>query len=98
MAKTKLFQIFDRTAESVGGPIMASRIPAPAIREFHTILGDPNTMPGKYPEQYELREVGEQDETTGEITGGPPKTITTGEAWIEQQQRNRPAEGSQPSA
>ena len=86
MGIKQLYQLHDRESGIVGGPIMAAHRAAPAIREFHAVLADKDTQPGKYPEHFVLLRVGEQDEETGQITGGPPEVVTTGEAWLHAQQ------------
>lgn len=80
MAKTGLYQLYDTKAESVAGPIQTHRKEGSAVRAFHGVLEAAETMPNRYPEDFELRQVGEQDEETGEITPGL-KTITTGTVW-----------------
>lgn len=79
--KTKLFQMYDRKAETMTGPILAYNREGPAIRDFHTVLANRESHPGMYPEDYELRQIGYQDETTGEIQS-EIRTIATGEAWL----------------
>lgn len=83
MAKTKLFQMYDLQAGLVAGPIMIERAAGPAIRAFNSVLGNKNTTPGQYPEDFNLLIVGEQDDASGEITTMPPEIIATGKAWRE---------------
>lgn len=92
MAKTRLYQLFDTKAHSAAGPIMAAKRDAVVIREFHQVLGTPNTLPGMHPEDFQLMHIGEQDEETLRIE--PLTTIlvvATGSGWLEQQQRDQAA-------
>lgn len=75
--------MFDTEAQSVAGPILIEKRPAPAIRAFHSVLANDKTMPGQYPQHFELRYVGDQDEDTGQITATRPETIATGIAWLQ---------------
>lgn len=81
MGLTNLYQIYDTCAECAAGPIMSQKKEAPALRDFHAVLGMDNTMPGRYPEQFELRYLGFQDETTGHIDACLPQIVATGRAW-----------------
>lgn len=76
--------MYDTEAESVAGPIIIEKRDAPAIRAFYAVLANTETLPGKYPEHFQLRHVGTQDEETAEITGRPPTNVATGTAWLQQ--------------
>lgn len=94
---TKLYQLYDKTAQATGGPIMAEKHDAVAIRHFTAVLKNTETLPGKYPEHFELWCIGEENEETGLIvpngewadfdTGQkcilprPPRVVLTGAAW-----------------
>lgn len=91
MAKTNLYSMYDKEAETVVGPIVAELRHAPAIRTFGELCADKNTVVGKYAEQFQLRFVGTQNLETGEIT---PVTIhpgyeiiATGAEWLAAQRR-----------
>lgn len=88
MTHTRLYQLYDLTAQAVAGPIMSEKKDGPAIRAFTTVLADKNTMPGRYPEQFELRLIGTQDEESSQINALMPQTIATGAAWKEAQNYN----------
>lgn len=81
MAKLRLFQMHDTNAGVVSGPILAAENPAPFVREFKRILADPQTEPGKYPEDFELREIGSQDTETGELVPIIPTIVYSGKQW-----------------
>lgn len=86
--KTKLYMFYDQTAEQVVGVIMQHKAPAAAIRDFHSVLGNPETMPGRYPEHYDLIELGELETDNGDITP-TNKTIATGYSWKEARDREQ---------
>lgn len=92
MAKNKLFQVYDRKAEMVVGPIMTYNRAGPAVRDYHGLLNNKETQPGRYPEDYDLLEIGEQDDATGAITS-QIKVVATGEAYKEQQLATAAREG-----
>lgn len=88
MARKQLYQLYDTNAGAVAGPIMAAQRPAPVVRAFHDLLKDTSTDPGKYPEDFIVRHLGEQDEETGIITAhAEPMVIATGSEWLEAQHR-----------
>lgn len=84
MRLTNLYQMYDTLAQSVAGPIIIEKRDAPAIRAFHSVLANKDTLPGQYPDNFELRHVGVQDEETAQLTVVNPATIATGSAWAEQ--------------
>lgn len=77
----KLFQIYDKVAMTVAGVIMSSARPEAIIRDFTELLANPNTQLHKYPDDFILLEIGEQNQNTGELTPCDPKTIYTGSHW-----------------
>lgn len=83
MRLTNLYQIFDTEAQQTAGAIFPEKRDAPAIRAFYGLFKHTNTMPGQYPQHFELRLVGVQDEETGQITAEcPPIKITDGNVWL----------------
>lgn len=82
MSKTRLYQMYDLTAEAAAGPIVAEKRDGPAIRAFTAVLADPKTLPGQYPEQFALLLLGEQDDQTSQIAAITPIPILTGAAWL----------------
>lgn len=94
MRTRRLYQLYDLSAECVAGPLVIELRDNPAIRTFNTLLEDSNTMPGRYPDHYELRLVGIQDEETGTITAVVPlQTIATGAAWLAHRREERDSAG-----
>lgn len=82
---TRLYQMYDLTAQATSGPIISEKRDGPAIRAFSAVLANKETLPGQYPDQFELRLVGIQDEETGQIDAGIPYTVATGRQWNETQ-------------
>lgn len=83
MSKTKLYQVYDTESQTVIGPVVAERRDAPAIRVFHELLANPETILGKYPNQFSLLYLGEQDLDTALITPEQlPTAIATGREWL----------------
>lgn len=81
--KTRLYQLYDKTAGMVTGPIITEKKDGPAIRAFHAVLADNRTLPGRYPDQFQLHYLGEQDEETGSIDPGTgAQIVATGDAWL----------------
>ncbi len=84
---TNLYQIIDRTAGAAAGPILLDKRSGPAIRAFYSVLADAKTLPGQYPEQFDLLLLGTQDEDSCQITPCAPETVATGAGWLQMQQR-----------
>lgn len=89
MSMKRLYQVYDKRAGSIAGPIMAERIDAPAIRTFFDILKNPQTLPGQHPADFDLLCVGTQDDETATIDAWTrPDVIVTGEQWKRAQEAN----------
>lgn len=82
MSKTRLYQMYDLTAQAAAGPIILERRDGPAIRSFTAVLADKTTTPGQYPDQFELRLLGEQNDETSMIDPCIPQAIITGSAIV----------------
>jgi len=84
MAKTNLYQLWDKESESVIGPVVADVRHAPAVRTFHEILANEKTVPGQYPEHFNLLWLGTQDTETALITpnSDPIPVVARGEDWV----------------
>lgn len=82
MSKTRLYQMYDLTAEAAAGPIVSEKRDGPAIRAFTAVLADSKTLPGQYPEHFALMYLGDQEEQTQQITSVIPVPILTGAAWL----------------
>lgn len=67
--KKVVMVVHDAKAELYGTP-MFFRTVAEGIRSFQQLVDDPETMIGKYPEDYHLYKLGEYDEDTGLIYPG----------------------------
>lgn len=79
MSKHRLYQLWDTVAKSPMGPILLGQSDAPMVRMFVDLLGDPKTMPGQHPEDFELRVLGTQDDGTGLVVAfTDPGVVMTG--------------------
>lgn len=89
MSMIRLYQVYDREAQAGLGIIMSDRRDAPVIRTFNAVLANKETLPGQYPDHFELRLLGTQDEQTSIIEGlNPPQIIATGAAWAAAQNQD----------
>lgn len=85
----KLYAVWDRDAESIGGQVLVSSRDEAAIRAFSDLLSNPETLPGKHPQSFELWYLGE----VVEAPLGPSLNIEkshcvlTGEQWLALQSR-----------
>lgn len=82
MRITTLYQVYDCVAQMVHGPILAQSNERAAVRMFTDALMNDKTSLGQHPEDYDLMEVGTQDEETGIITAAAaPRAILQGAQW-----------------
>lgn len=63
----KIFSIRDDKAGYFNTPFF-QRTTGEAERSLQQLVSDKNTLPGKYPEDYSLYEIGSYDDQTGLIT------------------------------
>lgn len=90
MHSRNFYQIYDLVAESLIGPPLVEKNKGPAIRAFTDILADKNTTLGQHPDDYELRFIAIQDESTGALQPvTPPQTIATGAEWAERKRQEQ---------
>lgn len=54
--------LYDNVANSTFGPIIVGRTQDECIRIFHDIIADPNTVPGKHPQDFLLYSIGTLDD------------------------------------
>lgn len=91
MARIRLYQMYDKQAGIVSGPILAVNRDAAAIRAFNDVLAQKDSDPGRYPEDFELLLIGEQDQESGAIVAWNPsghqEVIATGAEWLAAQER-----------
>ena len=89
MSRTGLYQIFDLVAEAAAGPIMLHKKDGPAVRLFKDLVEDKTTTVGQHPADYELRFLGLQDDSSGELTAQGPETVITGEQILEALEKSK---------
>lgn len=64
--KSKMFAIYDTKSETYGDIVYAKTL-AEADRSFATYCNNKDTIINKYPADYNLFQLGEYDQQTGEI-------------------------------
>lgn len=50
-----------------------------AKRDFHALVNDPGTMPGKYPADFSLFSIGTYDASSGTLTPETPTKVADGD-------------------
>lgn len=80
-----LYQVFDLNAGRTAGSIFTEYQHGPAIRSFRELLGgSKETLPARYPADFDLKCLGQQDVETGDIFPQTPETIYRGALFAEQ--------------
>lgn len=88
--KLMIFALFDNVAACQAGPLITERAAAPAIRAFHDALAQPNTMPGRFPTNYDLKCLGTVDDESMQIEAQTPVlTVARGQEWLDAQNSAR---------
>lgn len=86
----RMYQIYDLGAGLVSGPIFLEHNDKPACRNFRGIFAIPDSTPNKFPEQFELRCLGTQDEETGVVAvHNPHIVVDTGMMWQAEQVKSQ---------
>jgi len=62
----KLVAVRDSKGNNFGSPGTAKTLGS-AERDFQTLVNTPDTLPNRFPEDFDLYELGEFDDTTGVI-------------------------------
>lgn len=65
----KVFAVYDHKARIYSQPFVAPTVSA-AIRGFSSAVKEPSHDYAKYPDDFELFEVGDWDDNTGALTSG----------------------------
>lgn len=97
MAKTRLYIVYDRVAETTYGPIIAQNRDAAAIRIMQEAFSDERTELHKNPDDYELRLIGYMDTETGEVAPDQPARIYGGAEWARERAKAASASLERPS-
>lgn len=61
--RMRLYNVFDRVADTILGPIVAARTDGEADRSFQQLLVDPKSSLSATPGDFDLLHVGVQDES-----------------------------------
>lgn len=83
----RLYAVYDVKAEAYG-PLMAVKADAVAVREFGNLVLDPQSMVGKYPDDYELHELGslyddsEHPDDRRRVFGMLPRVVMTARNFL----------------
>ncbi|QCQ84606.1 nonstructural protein [Blackfly microvirus SF02] len=77
-----LYQIYDLAGKTIVGPIMAVNHEAAAIRHFTDLLKAKDNLIGQHPDDFELRELGHQDDNGTIDPLSEPRSALTGSAWL----------------
>lgn len=80
-----LYAVRDVKADDVGDQVMVCKADAVAVRAFTDALSNQQSFMSKYPEDYELLELGalREDGTIDALES--PRVVLTGAAWKELQ-------------
>nr|QJB21695.1 MAG: nonstructural protein [Microvirus sp.] len=65
--QSPMFSVYDKKTASFSPPFNMKH-KNEAIRQWHTVVSDPGTKYGKHPEDFDLYEIGNFDESTGKMT------------------------------
>lgn len=76
----RLYSVFDLKAKAYG-PVMAYAHPAQAVRDFSQAVQDPQSTLCKYPEDFELQDLGGMDDGAPvPVEGTVPVVVITASA------------------
>lgn len=84
---TNVYALIDIAAQIIVGNLILHKADAPAIRQFHDTLSNPQAGTiNKHPEDFDLIHVGYIDDDTREMTGQiPVRTVLSGLQWKKEQ-------------
>lgn len=71
MRLVTLYQVYDRRARNMLGPIMAGQNEVAIARELSDHVNNDQTIIGKHPDDFDLVSLGRQDMDTGVIDAEP---------------------------
>jgi len=74
MLNLKLFSVYDRKAGTYG-QVFSLQTRGVAMRTFQTWVQDPNSFFAKFPDDFELYEIGEFDVQTGDMISIKPDFV-----------------------
>lgn len=73
----KIMAIKDKAVESYGMPLV-TRTVTEAIRIFKNEVNREDSMMNKYPQDYDLYQIGEYDDLDGKVQSTTPTQVATG--------------------
>lgn len=74
----RLYVVYDKMTQCVAGPVITVRHHGDAIRAFTSLIMDKQTVPGNYPTDYVLMQVGTLDDSHPRIEGADYVVVITG--------------------
>lgn len=84
--RRRMYQIRDKVAACLVGPIVLERNDPPAVRMFFKTCEDPSSNLGAFPNDYELVCLGEYDDEVG-ITEVNLGVVATGADFLKEKER-----------
>lgn len=95
--KLKVFALFDSKAAYYGTPFFLQNKMV-AMRSFSDLVKDPQSMVSKHPEDFNLYEIGEYDDSTGVMKSEPPLALGNATQFVTSDQPELPfVVGSKPN-
>ncbi len=76
-----VYSVLDAKAGAYAIPFFAPTDPH-AIRSFSDLVNDPNTVPGRHPEDFSLHKIGDFDIETAALVNGKLHVLANGVALI----------------
>lgn len=87
-----IYMLYDVKEAILVGQCYIAASDGAAIREFHDVLANPQTTPGRHPEDFDLYKLGMVDITEPEISGPDDdntdltaRAIARGKDWLDAQ-------------
>lgn len=74
---TGVYAVFDMKADMYNVPFFMAR-DGMAVRAFHDLVGDSNSMPGRHPGDFKLCRIGAFDDESGVLEPEAVKTLCIG--------------------
>lgn len=88
--RRRMYQLRDKVAACLVGPILLERSDPPAVRMFYAGCEDPQSNLSKSPKDYELVCLGEYDDEVG-VTEPCMEVVATGHDFLKEQERKHAA-------
>lgn len=100
-----IYMLYDRLGEQLIGQCWIDASDGAAIREFHDVLANPQTSPGRHPADYDLVRLAEVDVedlaiyvTADDVSPGYASVVARGKDWLDGQKAREAADNPSPDA